>query len=64
MKKMTTKCNVTKLKSTGDSILAEAAPNDLIWGIGLSVSDAQKGGIWRGSNLLGETLMKVRVNYT
>ena len=53
-----------KLRSTGNSILAEAAPYDIIWGIGLSVKKAQEGDVWRGENLLGETLMQVRRNLT
>lgn len=47
---------------TGDKILAEANPNDRIWGIGLSVEQAETKHIseWRGKNLLGKALMKVR----
>ena len=51
-----------KLLATGDMILAEANPKDIIWGIGLAeddpdVQDQEK---WRGPNNLGEILMKVR----
>lgn len=48
--------------STGDSILAECALQDLIWGIGLSMSDSKRHDMkeWRGKNLLGFTLMAVR----
>ena len=49
-----------KLLATGDSILAEASPYDRIWGIGLSLEDAKSGKQWRGENLLGKLLMKVR----
>ena len=49
-----------ELLATGDSILAEASPYDRIWGIGLSVRDAELGKQWRGENLLGKLLMKVR----
>ena len=50
------------LLETGTEILAEAAANDKIWGIGLSVAEAQKGTAWRGQNVLGNTLMQVREN--
>lgn len=49
-----------KLKDTGDKILAEAAPHDKIWGIGIGSASATKGREWQGHNLLGKTLMKVR----
>lgn len=50
------------LLNTGDAVLAECAVRDCIWGIGLSMNDPnrmdrQK---WRGQNLLGYALMKVR----
>lgn len=50
------------LLSTGSSILAECAVKDKIWGIGLSMSDPNRFNItnWRGSNLLGFSLMLVR----
>ena len=48
------------LLSTQDLTLVEAAPNDHIWGIGISVQDAAKGAKWKGSNLLGKCLMHVR----
>jgi hypothetical protein len=50
------------LLSTGSKIIAEAAPNDSIWGIGVgcaddrSVNPAQ----WCGQNILGYALMRVR----
>lgn len=50
----------TKLKATGSRILAEAAPRDRIWGIGLSEKTAMTGAAWKGHNLLGKTLMVVR----
>ncbi|WP_295695495.1 NADAR family protein [uncultured Maricaulis sp.] len=51
-----------KLSRTGDAILAEANPRDLNWGIGLSEDDprAQIPNEWRGANLLGYILMRVR----
>jgi ribA/ribD-fused uncharacterized protein len=50
------------LMSTGDSILAEASPSDLIWGIGFGEKDPNRMDQkkWKGKNLLGEILMKVR----
>lgn len=51
-----------KLKSTGDSILAECAVKDRIWGIGLSMKDPNRFEMdrWSGQNLLGYSLMMVR----
>lgn len=50
------------LLSTGDAILVEASPYDTIWGIGMSADEARRCDItkWRGSNLLGFSLMSVR----
>lgn len=50
------------LKETGDAVLAECAVHDKIWGIGLSMNDLNRFDIhkWKGKNLLGFTLMKVR----
>lgn len=51
-----------KLKSTGDSVLAECAVKDSIWGIGLSMKDPNRlnKNEWKGKNLLGYALMMVR----
>jgi len=50
------------LLSTGDKILAEAAPNDCIWGIGLPRSDPRVNDPeqWCGRNILGKALMRAR----
>jgi hypothetical protein len=50
------------LISTGDAVLAECAVRDLIWGIGLSMTDPNRFDIekWKGRNLLGYSLMLVR----
>jgi len=50
------------LLSTGNKTLAEAAPNDCIWGIGLPRSDpqVQNPALWRGRNILGTALMRTR----
>ena len=50
------------LIDTNDSILAECAVKDRIWGIGLSMTDNARFdmGKWKGQNLLGFTLMQVR----
>ena len=38
----------------------EASPTDKIWGIGISVKDAENGATHNGRNLLGKCLMKTR----
>ena len=50
------------LLSTGDKILVEASPYDTVWGVGLRASDPLilNESTWKGLNLLGEALMKVR----
>lgn len=51
-----------ELKDTNDSILAECAVKDRIWGIGRSMTDPDRFdmGKWKGQNLLGFSLMQVR----
>ena len=51
-----------RLKNTGESLLAECAVQDKIWGIGLSMQDGRRltPSLWRGRNLLGFALMEVR----
>jgi len=53
---------MAKLRDTGDAVLAEASPQDKIWGIGMTaddpdVRDPEK---WSGENLLGGILMQIR----
>jgi ribA/ribD-fused uncharacterized protein len=50
------------LIKTGESVLVEASPVDIIWGVGLSQEDSEIDNIysWRGLNLLGFALMEVR----
>lgn len=50
------------LLDTGTTTIVEASPYDCIWGIGLEEShpDAQDESKWRGQNLLGKVLMRVR----
>ena len=50
------------LLETGDAVLVEASPLDTIWGIGAAQADptATDPAAWRGLNLLGFALMKVR----
>ena len=50
------------LLDTGETILVEASPTDTIWGVGLAqdnplICDPSS---WKGLNLLGFALMKVR----
>ena len=51
-----------KLLGTGNSVLAECAVSDRIWGIGLSMKDPDRleRAKWKGQNLLGYALMMVR----
>ena len=53
-----------KLLATGNMVLAECAPRDKIWGIGLAVDDPriQDPQQWKGQNLLGTVLMQVRTD--
>jgi ribA/ribD-fused uncharacterized protein len=50
------------LLDTGDTEIVEASPYDTIWGIGWKEEDPQAHdkSKWRGQNLLGIVLMKVR----
>jgi len=50
------------LLATGDAVLAECAVRDLVWGIGLSMTDPNRFDRtkWKGKNLLGYSLMMVR----
>lgn len=50
------------LLDSDKAIIAEASPWDTIWGIGIDKKTALKGSImqWKGINLLGVALMKVR----
>ena len=51
-----------RLYVTSPKILVEASPYDTVWGVGLSAKDPlildEKN--WRGQNLLGKVLMRVR----
>ena len=51
-----------QLKDTQNAILAECAVKDRIWGIGVSMKDADRldKAKWKGQNLLGYALMLVR----
>lgn len=51
-----------ELLSTKGTTLVEAAPDDAVWGIGVTKEDAraQKRENWPGTNLLGEVLTFIR----
>lgn len=51
-----------RLLDTGDCFLVEANPKDVIWGIGHSEREARQmpSNQWRGQNLMGKVLMRVR----
>lgn len=51
-----------QLLSTGNKILVEGSPYDLVWGVGLKWDDPLilNESNWRGENLLGKALMIVR----
>lgn len=51
-----------QLLETADSLIAECAVKDTIWGIGLNMKDYKRLCMseWKGQNLLGFTLMEVR----
>ena len=53
------------LLSTRSAVLAEASATDRIWGIGLSENDPDSNNPdrWRGQNLLGVCLMRVRQHF-
>ena len=51
------------LLETKGTTLVEAAPNDVVWGIGLTSDDerSQARSTWKGMNLLGEILTELRI---
>jgi ribA/ribD-fused uncharacterized protein len=51
-----------ELLSSGDKIIVEASPTDVVWGVGLLATDRKilDPKNWRGTNWLGEAIMKVR----
>lgn len=51
------------LLQTGEKVLAEASPYDLVWGIGYAEDNPLAKNIdnWKGKNLLGKILMLVRI---
>lgn len=51
------------LMSTKGKWIAEASPDDIVWGIGISASQSKARVKWRGQNLLGKVLVDIRDNY-
>lgn len=53
-----------QLRATAPAMLVEANPRDWIWGVGWSIDDprASDPNEWRGQNLLGRVLTKVRID--
>ncbi|MBR2561202.1 MAG: DUF1768 domain-containing protein [Eubacterium sp.] len=53
------------LLNTGRTVLAEASPSDMIWGIGLERTEASLAGPdqWPGQNLMGRILMELREEF-
>jgi ribA/ribD-fused uncharacterized protein len=51
---------------TNNRVLVEASPLDKIWGIGMAADDqrSENPALWKGDNLLGFALMKVRERLT
>ena len=51
-----------QLLATGNKVLVEGSPYDKIWGVGIKYDDPLilNESNWRGENLLGKALMKVR----
>jgi len=51
-----------RLLATGNKTIVEASPLDTIWGVGMAASDPdiRTKSKWRGKNLLGEAIMRVR----
>tara|TARA_B100000768_G_scaffold160309_1_gene159806 strand:- start:24 stop:668 length:645 start_codon:yes stop_codon:yes gene_type:complete len=50
------------LRATGDTLLAEATRNDQVWGVGVDLGDPALANPrrWRGTNVLGWSLMEAR----
>ena len=55
----------TQLMETGDKVIGEANPRDTYWGIGTSMNleKAKYPSKWRGKNMLGKLLMKLRDDF-
>lgn len=53
-----------ELIRTDDTLLVEASPTDMVWGVGLSENDPliKDPNNWRGTNWLGEVLTDLREN--
>ena len=56
------KCSEKVLLLKGVAVLVEAAPGDDVWGVGMGIEDENilDPNQWRGRNILGYALMRVR----
>nr|CAD2189624.1 unnamed protein product [Meloidogyne enterolobii] len=55
--------NLRKLLfKTGDSLLVEASPFDTYWGVGVGLGGVYNRRNWRGLNVLGRILTRIRDN--
>ena len=54
------KYEMTKGSCSCAKMFAEASPYDRLWGIGIGVGQARRGDSWKGVNILGRAILRVR----